>query len=273
MKGTDGVIDQARSRLTKLPRRGRKTDEWPLILILTPLKDAATSLATYQSLLESLTYPHDRISIGLLESDSSDGTYELARKMALALNREFRGARLWKRDFGFRIPLGMHRGDPRLQRDRRAVLARSRNQLLARALGDEDWVLWLDVDLIEFPPDIIERLLHSEKSIVQPHCVLNYGGPTFDQNAWRDHGRYHLDDLRGGPPLVPLDAVGGTMLLIQADLHRDGLIFPPVPYRPGHPKSRGGEGEIETEGLGLLAADMGETCWGLPNLEIIHRQA
>jgi hypothetical protein len=108
---------------------------------------------------------------------------------------------------------------------------------------------------------------------VLPHCVLDYGGVTFDQNAWRDKGRLHLDDLRDEGDLVPLDTVGGTMLLIRADLHRDGLIFPPVPYRPGHPKARRGEGELETEGLGILAGDLGETCWGMPNLEIIHRRA
>jgi hypothetical protein len=27
-------------------------------------------------------------------------------------------------------------------------------------------------------------------------------------------------------------------------------------------------GEIETEGLGVLASDMGYECWGMPNLEI-----
>ena len=34
------------------------------------------------------------------------------------------------------------------------------------------------------------------QEIVQPHCVLEYGGPTFDTNGWRDHERLHLDDLR-----------------------------------------------------------------------------
>ena len=32
---------------------------------------------------------------------------------------------------------------------RRAVLARSRNYLLAEALHDEGWVLWLDVDIVK----------------------------------------------------------------------------------------------------------------------------
>jgi hypothetical protein len=31
-----------------------------------------------------------------------------------------------------------------------------------------------------------------------------------------------------------------------------------------------GQGEIETEGLGLMASDMGYQCWGMPNLRILH---
>jgi glycosyltransferase involved in cell wall biosynthesis len=243
------------------------------VLILTPLKDAAPHLAIYLRLLNSLTYPHRQISLGWLESDSRDDTAQILAAELGRLRRDFAGAELWRHNFGFVLPPGMHRSDPQIQPERRRVLARARNHLLSHALRDHDWVLWLDVDLTFYPPDIIDRLLQIGKNIVQPHCVLDPGGPTFDQNAWRDKGRYHLDDLRDEGVVVPLDAVGGTMLLIRADLHRDGLIFPPFPYRPGHPHARGGDGELETEGLGLMAADMGETCWGLPHLEIIHRRA
>ncbi|MGB8352715.1 MAG: hypothetical protein WCD79_02410, partial [Chthoniobacteraceae bacterium] len=107
-----------------------------------------------------------------------------------------------------------------------------------------------------------------------------YGGHTFDQNAWRDRNRLHMDALRGREILSPLDAVGGTMLLIRADLHRKGLIFPPKPYGRNNPLVRlpadcfdpENPGELETEGLGIMAGDMGVQCWGLPTLEIIHRK-
>lgn len=109
------------------------------------------------------------------------------------------------------------------------------------------------------------------------HCVQTYGGPTFDRNGWRDQGRVHMDALRGGPDLVRLDTVGGTVLLVRGDIHRDGLIFPTFPYGRGHPAVRRPgpwgpqmEGEIETEGLGIMAIDMGHQCWGMPNLEVLH---
>ncbi len=261
----------------------------PKIVVLTPVKDAAGHLDSYFEGLYGLAYPRRLISLGFLESDSSDTTYELLLTRLPSLRRDFREAALWKKDFGFRLPRGKPRWAGEIQIGRRAVLARSRNHLLFRALGDCDWALWLDVNVIEYPPDIIERLLAVDRDIVQPHCVKKHGGRSFDCNAWRDRGRYHLDDLRGQGDLVPLDAVGGTMLLVRADLHRDGLVFPPFLYGRPHPLSRREafgstrslfprrgpdvRGEIETEGLGLMAYDMGCQCWGMPNLEILHKDA
>jgi hypothetical protein len=227
--------------------------------------------------LARLTFPVNRLSLGFLEGDSRDNTYAALEARLPELQRRYRRARLWKRDFGFRIPDGLPRWAPVIQIPRRTVISKSRNHLLSRALDDEDWVLWLDVDVVEYPPDIIERLLATGRDIVHPHCVKQYGGPTFDLNAWRDHGRVHMQDLRGGPDLVRLDAVGGTMLLVRADVHRDGLIFPPYLYGRRSPLARDPSpfwsdtvGELDTEGLGLMAHDMGHQCWGMPNLEIRH---
>ena len=62
------------------------------------------------------------------------------------------------------------------------------------------------------------------------------------------------------------------MLLVRADVHRSGLIFPPYLYgresrfaRNPSPFARHGVGEVETEGLGMMAKDMGVECWGFPN--------
>ena len=60
--------------------------------------------------------------------------------------------------------------------------------------------------------------------------------------------------------VVRLDAVGGAMLLVYAELHRHGLIFPPFAYRH----------RIETEGLSMMALDMGVLSWGMPFLEVLH---
>lgn len=270
------VGDGLRNAIGRLVRRasdgdaGVRPELRPTVLILTPIKDASPWFDGYVERLASLTYPPACISLGLLESDSTDGTFEMVQHRLPQLRRSYRRAGLWKRDFGYQVPAGMHRGDPRIQIERRAVLARSRNHLLFHALDDETWVLWLDVDVVEFPPDLIERLLATGKEIVQPHCVLEYGGPTFDCNGWRDQGRFHLDDLRPEGELVELDAVGGTILLVMADIHRDGLVFPSFLYGRESATMRRGRGEIETEGLGVMAHDMGHICWGMPHLEVLH---
>jgi glycosyltransferase involved in cell wall biosynthesis len=247
----------------------------PNVLILTPAKNAARHLRTYFDRLESLTYARDRLSLGMLEGDSDDDTYAQLERPLAELRPRFRSAALFKRDFHFRIPPGVPRWAPPIQKQRRTVLAKARNHLLFRALDDEDWVLWLDVDVIEYPPDIIERLLATGKDIVQPNCVYDYGGRSFDLNAWRDHGRQHLHDLRDEGELVPLDSVGGTMLLVRADVHRDGLVFPHFSYGLANPKIRSDNhwlGEIETEGFGIMASDAGVQCWGMPRLEIRHHR-
>lgn len=250
------------------------------ILILTPVKQAARHLDHHFAALARLDYPADRISLGLLDGDSDDGTYELLQARRPELEATYRRVTLLQHDYGFQIPAGMDRWAPPLQLARRVVLARSRNRLLFAALRDEDWVLWIDVDLEDYAPDVLTQMLATGKDIVQPHCVIEYGGPTFDWNAWRDKGRVRMDSLRGGAELVRLDAVGGTMLLVRADVHREGLIFPPYLYgresrfaRNPTPLVGRGVGEVETEGLGLMAKDMGYECWGMPNLEIVHRDA
>ena len=247
------------------------------VLVLTPLRDAVRHLPGYLAALGRLSYPKRRLSLGFLEGDSRDRTYQWMARRLPSLRRRYRRVGLWKRDFGRRLPPGVPRWAPFIQIPRRAAIARSRNHLLMHALDDESWVLWVDVDVVDYPQDVIERLLAIGRDIVHPHCVKEPGGPTYDRNAWREQGRVHLDDLRGGPDQVRLDTVGGTMLLVRADAHRDGLVFPPFLYggrsrlaRDPNPWVRDAVGEIDTEGFGLMAADLGYQCWGLPHLEIRH---
>lgn len=247
---------------------------YPRILILTPVKDAAQSLDKYFQGLQKLSYPHDRISIGILEGDSRDNTYTFLSVKADQYKKEFRQITIIKKDFYFQIPEGVPRWANHIQVQRRSVIAKCRNHLLFRCLDDEDWVLWLDVDVIDYPNNVIEQLLAQERDIVHPNCVIETGGKCFDLNAWRDHGKKHMHDLRKEGAMVKLDTVGGTMLLVKADLHRDGLIFPPFPYGLANKKIRKNnfwKGEIETEGFGIMASDMGAQCWGMPHLEIKHQ--
>src|SRR5262249_55485735 len=112
------------------------------VLVLTPIKDAAAQLDRYFALLRRMTYPASRLSLGLLESDSGDGTFEAASRRLDDNRTRFRRAGIWRKDFGFRLPEGIPRWLPAFQIPRRTILAKSRNHLLMHALQDEDWVLW-----------------------------------------------------------------------------------------------------------------------------------
>jgi glycosyltransferase involved in cell wall biosynthesis len=250
--------------------------EPPTVAILTPVKNAARHAERYVDRILSLDYPYEQLSVSLLASDSDDETASVFREQLERLNQVGITTRVFERDFGYHIPAGSERWDPTIQLDRRRVLALSRNHLLFRGLRDEEWALWLDVDVIEYPADIVQRLLSAGRDIVHPNCV-DGTGDSFDLNAWTDRGRWHLD-VYGGQDIVELHAVGATMLLVNADRHRDGLTWPA--YRYGLPNDRIRTdpgalgrtelGEIESEGLAIMAQDMGIACWGLPDIKIRH---
>ena len=252
----------------------------PKVLILTPVKNAISVLPQYLKNLKNLSYPHELLSLGFLESDSSDGSFDWLQRHLNELKQEFPAVNLQKYDFEFHP--NVPRWTPAIQFQRRSILAKSRNRLLQKALQNEDWVLWLDVDVIDYPRDVIQQLLQTEKDIIVPHCVVGSERRSFDLNSFkfkpgaksqdwsafvvndiiqppRGEGRLYLEDLRE-QQITEVDSVGATMLLIRADLHRDGLLFPSFSYKQ----------YIETEGLAMLAQDMGYSCWGLPNLEILH---
>jgi hypothetical protein len=257
--------------------KARAPKELPRVLILSPIKNGLVFVDGYFQRLAELNYPAHKLSLGLLESDSVDGTYTALSAKLKRVGYRFSRTALFKRDYGFR-PEG-HRSNPELQLQRRSILARSRNYLLSRALHSEDWVLWLDFDVIDYPADVIQRLLAEERDIVVPHCVFAPGARTFDLNtfvrdsqslkgsSWegpleqplRGVGRKYLESMRD-QERVEVDGVGGTMLLVRADLHREGLIFPVTPYRR----------HIETEGLSIVARDLDIRSWAIPGLEVVH---
>jgi hypothetical protein len=252
----------------------------PSILILTPIKDGVRFLPTYFQNLLQLDYPHDRISLGFLESDSWDNSFKYLDSHLPALRSRFRRVSLYKRDYHF-YP-NMPRWENSIQIQRRSILAKSRNFLLSKALRDEEWVIWLDVDICSYPIDIIQKLLATGKEILIPECVREHTDRSYDLNTFKlessepdldgmHHtidgvklppkglGRLYLENLRSFD-LVEVDSVGATMLLVKADLHREGLIFPACSYK----------GYLESEGLAMMAKDLGINPWALPNLKIVH---
>ncbi|KAI8353665.1 hypothetical protein EDC96DRAFT_447188 [Choanephora cucurbitarum] len=271
--------------LNKRPTKDQK------VLILTPLKNAAPYLARYFQILQTLDYPKQLISLAFLVSDTTDRTLDELRTVADSLSNEYDSMDIFVKDFHFKLSEGNRHGYD-VQPQRRAWMARSRNYLLTTALKEEhDWVLWLDVDIVQFPTSILKDLQKLDVDVVVPNCLKETDDGSFwgyDQNNWQEteesialqesldadvvllQGYEQLETKRlamvdmptHGNPLdkVPLDGVGATFTLVKANVHREGVIFPPFPYKH----------QVETEGFAKMAKTMGFGVYGLPAYLIYH---
>lgn len=253
------------------------------IAILVPVRDASQHLASFLAAIDQLDVPKENLKLVFCEGDSRDDTYDKLVRLTEPLKPFYRDILLLRKNTGVQLDLSK-RWLPAIQRVRRAGLSKVRNHLIDHGLNEaDDWALWIDVDVWRFPTNIVAQLMDAKARIVVPNCVLKPGGPSFDTNSYtstatrRDYRyfrmikdgifqppatypfRLKLSDLRHSDR-VPLDSVGGTMLLVDAALHRGGLRFPERPY----------EYLIETEAFGQLAKDCGITPIGLPRVEIFH---
>ncbi|WP_245366709.1 glycosyltransferase [Neorhizobium galegae] len=275
---------RARMDETLLHREIPADERFPKVTILIPVRNGASTLARNLDAILGIDYPKNRIQIVYGEGDSSDETPEILKGLIARHAATFAGMRrLETRRNAPHFPHA-RRWRPAFQAKRRAGLARARNELVRQVLTDDsDWILWMDADVIGLPSDLLTALLAVREKIVTPDCVLESDGPSYDLNAFLDIGepgeveymrhvrggifqppvnywaRRHLDDLRY-LDRVPLNGVGGTVLLVRADLHRAGLLFPETPYRD----------LLETEGLGQLARDLGIVPVGLPSVQVLH---
>ena len=163
------------------------------VLILTPLKNAAKYLPRYFELIDNMKYPKHLINIAFLVSDTTDDTVDILRSTANRfLNRyknSYDSITIYEKDFKFELPEDK-RHDFELQPLRRSYMARSRNYLLTAALRqDHAWVLWLDVDVIDYPDSIIEDLQSVDVDVVVPNCLRETDDNSFwgyDKNNWQE---------------------------------------------------------------------------------------
>ena len=168
------------------------------VLILSPLRDAATYIPKYFELLSVLSYPHDLIDLGFLISDTTDETLSV---LAVELERiqngpnSFRHVNIFSKDFGFSLDnLDVEeRHAYSAQAPRRKAMARARNYLLASALRPEhSWVMWRDVDIVDSPKTIIEDLIKHDTDIIVPNIWFHRMRDgkdiegRFDYNSWVD---------------------------------------------------------------------------------------
>ena len=95
-----------------------------------------------------------------------------------------------------------------------------------------DFVLWVDVDIVDYPADLIEQLMEGD-GIAAPLVLLEGTGQFYDigsfiQNGYWAHAEYPYFDIT-----KPVEGVG-CVYIIPADIYRDGVRYAPTPGYTEH---------------------------------------
>jgi mannan polymerase complexes MNN9 subunit len=270
------------------------------ILILTPM---ARFVPEYWDNVVKLTYPHELISIGFIIPKNKEGNAALsALEAAIAktqsgpIDKRFASISILRQDFEPPILSQDEKERHKMsnQKARRESMSRARNSLLFTTLGPATaWVLWLDADIVETPPTLIQDLTAHDHPVLVPNCYQRYYNSEkkkmdvrpYDYNSWIDSSTaqsmaaemgpdeillegyaemptyrtlmaYLADTANPNPKkVIELDGVGGTALMVKAEVHRDGAMFPAFPFYH----------LVETEGFAKMAKRLGYSVYGLPD--------
>jgi hypothetical protein len=129
------------------------------------------------------------------------------------LTGSYRGIVLLQKHVGTTLD----RAKRRQQRQRRSAIAKVRNHLIDHGLdADDDWALWIDIDVWQFPREVVSRLIGAGHRIVVPNCVKIAGGDSFDLNSFvtvrpeKDYRYYR--EIRGGLHQPPADSMSRLRL-------------------------------------------------------------
>jgi mannan polymerase complexes MNN9 subunit/mannan polymerase II complex ANP1 subunit len=265
----------------KLPPNSNYTDE---VLILTPIRDAAHLMEKFGAILQKLTYPHHLIRVGFGEDGSVDNTLEVATNVAKDLKTKYD----FKDAMVFQLPIKgkrfsrSRRHDDDIQIERRSHLAKVRNMLTERALKREQWILWIDIDVVEIRNDVIEQFIYSNKDVMVASVFFKkvpfrifqkavvyelFERNSFNETVQNGHAyRLYPHDFKSYGREVPIQFVGSCLLMVRADCIRKGLNFPESVITSPESLVKA----IESEGLGMLARKMGFGVYTLPFLEAFH---
>ncbi|EGW31705.1 uncharacterized protein SPAPADRAFT_62310 [Spathaspora passalidarum NRRL Y-27907] len=287
------------NKLTISPDALTKKEE---VLILSPM---SKFLPEYWENLNKLTYDHSLISLGFIfprtqEGDQALKELEDSLKRSKAQNKlNFKKITLLRQDSNsLKSQAEKDRHAFKVQKERRSMMALARNSLVFTTISPTtSWVLWLDADIVETPPTLIQDLTAHNKPVLSANVYQRYFDPEtnqksirpYDFNNWveseeglkiasgladdeiivegyAEMATYrplmaHFYDANGDVNSeMALDGVGGGAVMVKADVHRDGAMFPSFPFYH----------LIETEGFAKMAKRLGYEVFGLPNYLVYH---
>ncbi|CAR28634.1 ZYRO0F08492p [Zygosaccharomyces rouxii] len=273
------------------------------VLILTPMQ---TFHQEYWDNLLQLTYPREFTELGFILPRTSSGDIALSKLEAAVKkvqtdkkNQRFSKITILRQNSaGFDKLMEKERHALEVQKERRSAMASARNELLFSSLGPKtSWVLWLDADIVETPPNLIQDMTSHNKAVLSANVYQKYYDDQakkvqirpYDFNNWQESDTalelakqmgddeilvegygdlatyralmaYFYDATGATNAEMNLDGVGGGCTLVKADVHRDGAMFPTFPFYH----------LIETEGFAKMAQRLNYDIFGLPNYLVYH---
>lgn len=143
--------------------------------------------------------------------------------------------------------------------DRFEKLAQLRNIIIEEAhpIGNEHYVLWIDSDIVNFPPTLVTDLMKYDAPVIAPSVYIEGTNQFYDTLAFRDLRGHNFPafDLpyRG---LVEVSSVGAC-LLVASRLYRQSCL-----------RHRGGDSEQAT--FCSAVRNIGERVYVDFNIRIEH---
>lgn len=265
----------------------------PSILVLLQTRDHESwgsngdqpprSFHDFLDLLASTGLELSSLSLGLLTASHDE--YELYKNVTASLPFA-RTSIILHSGYDASVPDRNGRHDESLQVVRRREIARVRNYLMSTTLAWETHILWLDSDVYELSPNIVQTMIQYSTTndtvgLLTARCERDWS-PDYDLNSYAiipgavpQRESKHFPSPYERPPsrtagdlvdgttdddLIRLDAIGGTILYIRADVVRQGLMFASNPVI-GISWDEDGYDAHETEGLCVNARPMGQECF------------
>lgn len=273
------------------------------VLILTPMQ---TFQQGYWENLLQLTYPRELIELGFIipRTKNGDRTLQQLETVVKKIQSDKKNERfnkitiLRQESDSFDKLQEKDRHALDVQKERRSAMALARNELLFSTLGPHTaWVLWLDADIVETPPNLIQDMTEHNKPVLAANVYQRFYNEEkkskdirpYDFNNWQESDTgleiaagmskddiivegyseiatyrplmaHFYDETHSISEEMSLDGVGGGCTLVKAEVHRDGAMFPNFPFY----------NLIETEGFAKMAKRLNYEVFGLPNYLVYH---
>lgn len=243
-----------------------QTSKRTTVMIASIVSNQSKWLKRFLGEIDSLSYPKEQLTYSFLTGNNNDETFDILDEFEAVHQDEICWSanpckkKVWLKGNDMDCDVA-----PRYPR-----LSMLRNLLIDESLGDEDYVLMIDSDIVDIPKDLIQKLLNIRADISAPMVFIedfNEFEDTFfyDSLAFLKDG-IQFDHLYPYIPtydvlpstLVDVDSVG-TCYLCKAAMFTNGSV-----------KYIGTESLSEQVGFCQLARENGYTVRVDPTVSVLH---